>query len=54
MDSARNRAVGRDVSDAAKYVSKPRRFNRLQSALDKLVKTKGRNKKDVKNEDSSG
>jgi len=38
----------------AKLVAKPRRFNRLQSALDKLMKTKGRNKKDVRNEGRSG
>jgi hypothetical protein len=29
-------------------------MERIKSPLDELLKTKGRNKKDVKNEDSSG
>ena len=41
-------------NEGAKWVAKPSRFNLLQSALDKFMKTKGRNKKDVKNEGCSG
>jgi hypothetical protein len=37
-----------------KWDAKLSRFNGLQSALDKLMKTKERNKKDVRNEGSSG
>jgi hypothetical protein len=37
-----------------KGVAKPRLFKRLQSALDKLMKTKGATQKDVKNEGCSG
>ncbi len=38
----------------AEWVAKPSRFNRLQIDPDKLMKTKGRSKKDVKNEGWSG
>ena len=44
----------RAQNNAAELFAKPRRFNLLQSALDKLMKTKGRNKKDVENEGCSG
>ena len=37
----------RGSNHGAKWVDKSSRFNLLQSALDKLMKTKGRNKKDV-------
>jgi hypothetical protein len=43
-----------DSEEGAKWVDKYRRFNRLQGALDKLMKTKGATQKDVKNEGSSG
>jgi hypothetical protein len=46
------RAGGLDVE--MKSAPKALKINELKSALDELLKIKGRTNKDVKNEDSSG